>query len=40
MFAIGSLAFVKVQFFRTTWPLKKVAEKYLGPFEIIGQAGT
>jgi hypothetical protein len=39
-FTIGSLAFVKAQFFRTTWPSKKLAEKYLGPFEIIGQAGT
>jgi hypothetical protein len=39
-FAIGSLAFVKVQFFWTTRPSKKLAEKYLGPFEIIGQART
>jgi Chromo (CHRromatin Organisation MOdifier) domain len=29
-----------VLFFRTTQPSKKLAEKYLGPFEIIGQAGT
>jgi len=34
-FAIGSHAFVKVQFFRTTQPLKKLAKKYLGPFEVI-----
>jgi hypothetical protein len=39
-FAIGSLAFVKAQFFRTTRRAKKLVEKYLGPFEIIGQAGT
>jgi hypothetical protein len=39
-FAIGSLVFVKVQFFWTTRPSKKLAEKYLGSFEIIGQAGT
>jgi Chromo (CHRromatin Organisation MOdifier) domain len=39
-FAMGSLAFVKAQFFRTTRPSKKLAEKYLGPFEIIGEAGT
>jgi hypothetical protein len=39
-FVIGSLAFIKAQFFRTTWPSKKLAEKYLGPVEIIGQAGT
>jgi hypothetical protein len=34
-FAIGSDAFVKAQFFRTTRPSKKLAEKYLGPFEVI-----
>ena len=39
-FPIGSSAFVKAQFFHTTWPAKKFAEKYLGPFEIIGRAGT
>jgi hypothetical protein len=39
-FTIRSLAFVKAQFFRMTRSSKKLAEKYLGPFEIIGQAGT
>src|SRR3979490_2507109 len=39
-FTIGSSAFVKAQFFRTTWPSKKLAEKFLIPFEIIAQAGS
>ena len=39
-FALGSSAFVKAQFFRTTRPSKKLAEKYLGPFEVIARAGT
>ena len=38
-FPLGSSAFVKAQFFHTTQPSKKFAEKYLGPFEIISQAG-
>src|SRR3979490_331863 len=28
-FTIGSSAYMKAQFFRTTWPTKKLAEKYL-----------
>jgi len=28
---------VKVQYFQTTCPLKKLSEKYLGPYEIIAQ---
>src|SRR3979490_1734083 len=39
-FAIGSSAFVKAQSFRTTRPTKKLAEKYLGPFEVIPRAGS
>jgi hypothetical protein len=39
-FKVGDRAFVKAEFFRTTRPSKKLAEKYLGPFEIIAQAGT
>ena len=39
-FPIGSSAFVKAQFFHTTQPTKKFAEKYLSPFEIISRAGT
>ena len=39
-FLTGSYAFMKAQFFCTTQPSKKLAEKYLGPFEIIAQVGT
>jgi hypothetical protein len=39
-FKIGDRVFVKAQFFRTTRPSKKLAEKFLGPFEIIAQAGS
>ena len=38
-FKIGERAFVKAKFFRTTRPAKKFSEKYLGPYEIIAQAG-
>ena len=38
-FKIGDRVFVKAEFFRTTRPSKKLAEKYLGPFEIIAQPG-
>ena len=36
---IGNLVFVKADHIRTTRPSKKLAEKYLGPFEIIAQPG-
>ena len=39
-FLTGSYAFVKAQFFHTTWPSKKLMEKYLGPFKVIAQVGT
>ena len=39
-FNIGSQAFVKAQFFRTTRPSKKLAEKFLGPYEILAHPGT
>jgi hypothetical protein len=39
-FKIGQKVFVKANHFRTTRPLKKLAETYLGPFEVIAQAGT
>ena len=40
-FPTGSYAFMKAQFFHTTQPSKKLAEKYLGPFKvIIAQVGT
>ena len=38
-FKVGSQVFVKAKFFRTTRPSKKLAEKYIGPYEIIGQVG-
>ena len=39
-FPIGSWAYVKVQFFRTTHPSKKLADKFLGLYEVIVQPGT
>jgi len=39
-FPIGSKAFVKAQLFWTTWLSKKLANKFLGPYEIIAQLGT
>ena len=39
-FKVGDKVFVKAQFFRTTWPSKKLSEKYLRPYEIIAQPGT
>ena len=39
-FPIGSWAFMKVQFFCTTRPSKKLADKFLGPYEVIVQLGT
>jgi hypothetical protein len=38
-FKVGDKAFVKAKFFQTTRPLKKLSEKYLGPFDIINQVG-
>ena len=32
--------FVKAQFFKTTRPSRKLAEKFLGPFEILPHPGT
>jgi len=34
-FEVDNKVFVKAQFFQTTWPSKKLSEKYLGPYEII-----
>ena len=39
-FKIGNKFFVKIQFFRTTQSLKKLSEKYLGPYKIIFQPST
>jgi len=36
-FQVGQSVFVRSQYFRTTRPLKKLSEKYLGPYEIIAQ---
>jgi hypothetical protein len=38
--SIGDYVFVKAQYFRTTRPSKKLAEKYLGPFEVLAQHGS
>ena len=39
-FKIGSHTFIKVQFFHTTQPSKKLSKKYLGPYEIIACPGS
>ena len=39
-FKVGDKVFVKAKFFQTTWPLKKLSEKYLEPYKIITQPGT
>ena len=38
-FKVGDKVYIKAKFFRTTRLTKKLAEKYLGPYEIIAQAG-
>ena len=38
-FKVGDQAFIKAKFFQMTRPSKKLLEKYLGPFNIIAQAG-
>src|SRR5258708_25905686 len=37
---IGNQAYVKVKFFKTRWPSKKLSEKNLGPYDMIGKPGT
>ena len=39
-FPIGSRDYVKAQFFRTTRQYKRLADKFLGPYEVIAQLGT
>jgi hypothetical protein len=39
-FKIGEKAYVKVQFFKTTRPSKKLSEKNFGPYEIIARPGA
>src|SRR5260370_5246849 len=36
VFKVGNKVFVKARFFKTTQPSKKLSEKNLGPYEIIG----
>src|SRR6266446_4725159 len=37
---VSNQAYVKAKFFRTRQPSKKLSEKNLGPFDIIGKPGT
>ena len=37
---VGDKVFVKARFFKTTRPSKKLSEKNLGPYEIIGKPGS
>ncbi len=37
---ISDQAYVKAKFFRTRQPSKKLSEKNLGPYDIIGKPGT
>ena len=39
-FPIRCRAYVKAQFFHTIQPSKKLADKFLGPYEVIAQPGT
>ena len=39
-FKVGARVYVKAKYFRMTRPSRKLAEKFLGPFEIIGKAGS
>src|SRR5882672_8024042 len=39
-FQIGNRVFVQSQLIRTTHPSKKLADKFLGPFEIIAHPGA
>ena len=37
---VGDQAYLKVKFFRTRQPSKKLSEKNLGPYDVIGKPGT
>jgi hypothetical protein len=37
--SIGDKVFLCAEFIRMTWPSRKLVDKYLGPFKIIGVAG-
>jgi len=38
--SIGDQVFILAKFINTTQPTKKLSEKYLGPFEVIGKPGS
>ena len=37
---VGNHMFILTKFIKSTQPTKKLAEKYLGPFKVIGKPGT
>jgi len=37
---VGDRVFILTRFIKSTRPTKKLSEKYLGPFEVIGKPGT
>ena len=37
---MGDCVFILTRFIKSTRPTKKLSEKYLGPFEVIGKPGT
>jgi len=37
---VGDHVFILARFIKSTWPTKKLSEKYLGPFEVIEKLGT
>jgi len=37
---VGNHVFILARFIKSTRPTKKLSEKYLGPFEVIGKPGT
>jgi len=37
---IGDCVFILAKFIKSTRPTKKLSEKYLGPYEVVGKPGT
>jgi len=37
---IGDHVFILAKFIKSTRPTKKLSEKYLGPYEVVGKPGT
>jgi len=37
---IGDCVFILAKFIKSTWPTKKLSEKYLGPYKVVGKPGT